>query len=42
LGDAYEFRSRIQHQMGNEAESIADEQKAEMLFQTQEESDLRE
>ncbi|MDX2217283.1 MAG: hypothetical protein SFY66_28710 [Oculatellaceae cyanobacterium bins.114] len=38
-GDAYEFRSRVYQRMGNETEAIADQQKAEILFQ-QEESDL--
>jgi tetratricopeptide (TPR) repeat protein len=39
-GDAYEFRSRVRHHMGDAAGAIADEQKADTLFQAQENSDL--
>jgi tetratricopeptide (TPR) repeat protein/Zn-dependent protease len=36
-GDAYQLRSRVYSQMGNETMAIADEQKAETLFDAQEE-----
>jgi tetratricopeptide (TPR) repeat protein/Zn-dependent protease len=38
-GDAYEFRGQVRRQMGDKTGAIADEQKAEMLFQNQEDED---
>ncbi|HEY9648293.1 MAG TPA: tetratricopeptide repeat protein [Chroococcidiopsis sp.] len=39
-GNAYDLRSRIHRQMGNETEAIADTQKAQALYQTQDSDSL--